>query len=168
MFSKPTLITVLLLFILVVALSCVEACGAASIGYTRAHAKQHCRYLGISAPTWVADTDDQKRLQKYVKRTWKRIRHPQWQGLGAKAWLPLCWHEGWPRSQKATMLRVITRESGGNPTCVGGTGGMYYGLFQIYRGHSPNSDLLNPNTNINIALEQYHARGWIPWSQTAY
>lgn len=168
MYSRTALIVALVLLAVVVCLSCVEACNAVGIEHTRAHAKQHCKYLGISAPTWVSTTDDQKRLRRYVKQTWKRIRYPKWQGLGAKAWLPLCRHEGWPRSQKATILRVITRESGGDPTCVGGTGGAYYGLFQIYRGHSPDSDLLNPNTNINIALEQYHARGWLPWASTAY
>jgi hypothetical protein len=105
-------------------------------------------------------------LGRYVRATWRRIAHPR-HVSGAATWVPLLRHEGWPESQLPTALRVIWRESSGNPNCVGP--GPYYGLFQLWSGFNTGGwNLCNPVVNVRLALQLYHRRGWQPWSSTAY
>lgn len=106
-----------------------------------------------------------KALAKYVRATWRRIRHPH--GDSVSRWLPLLRHEGWPAAAHTTCLRVIRRESGGNPSLIGSGG--YYGLFQMSWSFSRGRfDLRNPVVNVRLALQLYKRRGWQPWASTAY
>ncbi len=104
-------------------------------------------------------------LAKYVRATWRTIRNPR--GSSVSRWLPLLRHEGWPAATHAMCLRVITRESGGNPSLIGSGG--YYGLFQMASSFSHGRyDLRNPVVNVRLARQLYSRRGWQPWASTAY
>jgi len=104
-------------------------------------------------------------LAKYVRATWRTIRNPR--GSSVSRWLPLLRHEGWPASTHAMCLRVITRESGGNPSLIGSGG--YYGLFQMSSKFSHGRyDLRNPVVNVRLARQLFSRRGWQPWASTAY
>ena len=142
------------------------------------HSLKHARCLGkrrwlASVPrsrydTWYAYGVKMKRRAytnaAYNRWTWKRIKNPS--GTHVARWLPLCWHENWPRSQKYMIVRVIRRECGGRAWLIGAGG--YYGLFQISQAHNRGGwNLLNPVTNVRIARQLYGRRGWQPWP-TAY
>lgn len=104
-------------------------------------------------------------LAKYIRTTWRRIRGPR--GSSVSRWLPLLRHEGWPAATHAMCMRVIRRESGGNPSLIGSGG--YYGLFQMSWSFSRGRfDLRNPVVNVKLALQLYKRRGWQPWASTAY
>jgi hypothetical protein len=105
-------------------------------------------------------------LGHYVTATWKRIAHPR-HISSAATWTPLLLHEGWPKSQIPTALKVIWRESNALPSVVGP--GPYYGLFQLWSGFNTGGwDLCNPVVNVRLALQLFHRRGWQPWTATAY
>lgn len=157
----------------------------------RRHARQHARFLGKRLPArlartiarpvrtdgsrltvqdWTSYGDARKRetkaLQRYIRATWRQIRKPR-RIRSAASWLPLLKHEGWPTSQLSMALRVIRRESGGNPDCVGSGG--YYGLFQISQSFSRGRwNLCNPVINVRVAKQLFSRRGWQPWASTAY
>ena len=76
----------------------------------------------------------------------------------------------WPDDSENEAVRIATRESRLVPTA---SNACCYGLFQIhYRAHrawltrygvtSP-SDLLDPQTNITVALALFQQAGWGPW-----
>jgi len=156
------------------------------------HARKHARALGIRLPAslraflkrsvspgaarsateldWKSYGSECKNatlaLRRYVKKTWRRIAHPK-RIINARTWLPLLRHEKWPKAQIPTALKVIRRESGGQPWAIGG--GSFYGLFQIYEGFNTGGwDLCDPVVNVRLALQLYHRSGWQPWSATAY
>jgi|GEM_PF-3985539 len=162
----------------------------------RRHAKAHARMLGTKVPKrLLAPITDcylpydhncgeydfeawayvyRKRtlaLRRYVKATWRKMRYPDWRHKGARAWLPLLKHQGFPKSQLAMAVKVIRRESNGNPRCVNSSSGAA-GLFQFmpfwWQGQGWNP--LNPVHNINRAKRAVIAQGgWLPaWSLTAY
>ena len=102
---------------------------------------------------------------KYVRVTWRKIKNPR--GSSVRRWLPLLRHEGWPKSQLPMALRVIYRESKGNPRLIGSGG--YHGLFQISWSFSRGRfNLRNPVTNVRVAKQLFSRRGWQPWASTAY
>lgn len=150
------------------------------------HAKTHARCLGerlpaklrasIGCPFELDGDQDYSRVDwyawgrqcrrkaklaaQYIRSSWRRIRNPR--GTRVERWLPLCWHEGWPRSQRATIVRVIYRESRGDPNVIGSGG--YYGLFQMSWSFSRGRfELRNPVVNVKLALQLYKRRGWQPW-----
>jgi hypothetical protein len=70
---------------------------------------------------------------------------------------------GWPVEE---ALRVMSCESGGQPTA---TGGANYGLFQINAVHSARvggnlQALYDPATNIRVAYDIWADQGWAPWA----
>lgn len=104
-------------------------------------------------------------LAKYVRATWKKIRGPR--GSSVSRWLPLLRHERWPAATHPMCLRVIRRESGGNPSLIGSGG--YYGLFQMASSFSHGRyDLRDPVVNVRLARQLFQRRGWQPWASTAY
>jgi|GEM_PF-2220806 len=156
----------------------------------RRHAAKHARYLGkrlpksikrsvkrpraaagerLTAADWKAYgrawKKQAKKNAKYVRVTWRKIKNPR--GSGVRRWIPLLRHEGWPKSQISMAMRVIYRESKGNPRLIGSGG--YHGLFQISWSFSRGRfDLRNPVTNVRVAKQLYSRRGWQPWASTAY
>ena len=156
----------------------------------RRHAATHARYLGkrlprsikrsvkkpraatgerLTAADWRAYgrawKKQAKKNAKYVRVTWRKIKNPR--GSSVRRWLPLLRHEGWPKSQLSMALRVIYRESKGNPRLIGSGG--YHGLFQISWSFSRGRfNLRNPVTNVRVAKQLFSRRGWQPWASTAY
>jgi hypothetical protein len=129
------------------------------------HARTHARCLGVVLSSRIAHSDDVAVVRRYVRRTWLRMRHPCWQGLGARAWTALAQHAGWPASTVPILVRVITRESNGQPSAVLGC---YRGLLQIGAYNAPSCDLFNPYTNLRVGAQMYARLGWRPWAATAW
>jgi len=144
------------------------------------HAKSHARYLRRNVPkslrtsvkrggeeSWREYGRRMKKrayaLSTYIRRTMNRMRNPG--GSGPRRWLPLARHEGWPRSSEAMLVKVLRRESDGNPRC---RLGVHRGLLQIRTDHAPGRDLYNPRTNLAVGLMLYKRLGWRPWASTAY
>lgn len=102
-------------------------------------------------------------LGAYIRRTMRRMVNPP--GTGARRWLPLARHEGWPRSSEAMLVRVIRRESGGRPGLIYGP---HRGLLQIRYDHAPGRNLLKPRTNFAVGRQLFGRLGWGPWAATAW
>jgi len=81
---------------------------------------------------------------------------------------------GFAGADLATAVAIALAESGGDPSVIGDktlapSNGPSYGLWQINIGSSANpqyagENLLDPQTNANIAFEMYSAKGFRPWS----
>lgn len=74
---------------------------------------------------------------------------------------------GFPASVIPTMLYIIQRESGGDPTAVYGGGSAYAGgpacgLVQLFP--CPGPQALDPMTNLRYGFAKYQASGLSPWS----
>ena len=97
----------------------------------------------------------------------KRLRHrltcPARPYTAASFWR-LAHFVGWPDSAHGTWLRVVERESHGQPGAVNRSSGAT-GLLQIYPG---GHRYLDPEVNLRAGLAKYRASGWAPWSQTAW
>lgn len=147
------------------------------------HARNHARMLETKVPKALrarigGDVTDEaglyaygsacKRravaLRRYINRTWRQMRYPDWRRRGADAWIPLARHAGWPEPAIPMLRRVIHRESNGNPRDVTGH---YHGLLQIGTYHT-SCNLLNPNTNLRYGLAMWRQKGWAPWAATAW
>lgn len=66
---------------------------------------------------------------------------------------------GFPDSAIPTMLYIIQRESGGDPSAINPTSGAC-GLTQIYPAQP---GCLDPMTNLRMAYAKYQASGFAPW-----
>jgi hypothetical protein len=76
----------------------------------------------------------------------------------------------WPDDSEDRAVQIAWRESRHQPTAANAC---CYGLFQIhYRAHrawltrygvTAPADLLDPATNITVALALYGQAGWGPW-----
>jgi len=76
----------------------------------------------------------------------------------------------WPDDSEDEAVRIATRESRLQP---GARNSCCFGLFQIHfqahrgwladMGVTSSSQLLDAQTNINVALALYQAAGWQPW-----
>jgi soluble lytic murein transglycosylase-like protein len=77
----------------------------------------------------------------------------------------------WPDDSEERALQIVRRESNFVPSAYNGS--CCYGLFQIHFGANQRSlaalgvtsadQLLDPVTNINVALWMYQRSGWGPW-----
>jgi hypothetical protein len=81
---------------------------------------------------------------------------------------------GFTGNDLATAVAIALAESGGDPNAIGDkslapTNGPSYGLWQINVGSRANpqyagANLLDPQTNANIAHEMYSQKGFIHWT----
>jgi hypothetical protein len=143
--------------------SCAPARTALAVA--KHHARAHAAMLGVRLPARIVHSTCTRDVRRYVKRTWRQMRFPHWQGLGAKAWLPLARHAGWPASTMPMLAVVIHRESNGQPGCITGS---YRGLLQIGNYNAPSCDLFNPYTNLRVGAQMFARLGWRPWASTAW
>lgn len=67
---------------------------------------------------------------------------------------------GFPESVIPTMLAIIERESGGDPSAINASSGAC-GLLQIYPYQA---GCLDPMTNLRMGYAKYQASGLSPWS----
>ena len=77
----------------------------------------------------------------------------------------------WPDDSEDHAVEIVRRESNFQPSAYNGW--CCYGLFQIYfeanksglasLGVTSAQQLLDPVTNINVALWMFQRSGWGPW-----
>lgn len=83
---------------------------------------------------------------------------PSSSGTTVQQWVD---NSNWPSGTHATVERIISCESGGNPAAISPTG--YTGLMQVapwLHGPVPN----DPVAQLNDAYEVYLKQGWGAWS----
>uniref|UniRef100_A0A6M3IL13 Transglycosylase n=1 Tax=viral metagenome TaxID=1070528 RepID=A0A6M3IL13_9ZZZZ len=132
----------------------------------RKHATAHAVCLGKPLPKSLRKTQSVRRLRRYINRTWRKMRYPNWRRYNSFAWIPLARHAGWPESTVPMLRKVIRRESDGNPRLID-PGSPYIGLMQIGHYHT-SVNLLNPYTNLRYGLLMWKKNGWVPWRSTAW
>jgi hypothetical protein len=75
-----------------------------------------------SAEEWTAAgrawKHSRARWQRLERRALSRLRHPG--GSGAARWWPAARYVGWPAGTRSTLVRIMTRESRGNPRILCG------------------------------------------------
>jgi len=129
------------------------------------HAVTHSRLVGgghvIEPREEAGYYREACRLNRYVERTWRKIRNPQ-PLRNAGDWAPLLKHEGWPSVAVPHAIYIIRRESGGRPEAKNPTSSAT-GLFQILATMYPGRNLYDPVINVDTALQLYRSCGWSPW-----
>lgn len=82
-------------------------------------------------------------------------------GRSTGRWVPLALSAGWAKAELDTLMRVIYRESRGDPRA---TNGQYRGLLQLahcwWAGHDP----YDPAVNLRLGLHVRRTCGWRAWS----
>jgi hypothetical protein len=108
-------------------------------------------------PTTKLCRDYQRRHSGVERwRLWvRRYAYRQARLAGQGNW-HYVWNENW-------VLRVIERESGGNPAC---TLGPHRGLLQIRADHAPRSNLYAGPVNIAVGAQLFARLGPQPWACT--
>ena len=95
-------------------------------------------------------------------------------GEGVEEWRGLV-EKYFPAESVNTALRVMEKESGGNPISHNdnpATGDDSYGLFQINlygrlaESRPSPEELLDPEKNIQFAAQVFQSSGWHPWKNT--
>lgn len=153
----------------------------------RAKLVKHCKVLGkpLPAPMPVLIGEDlygyamacKAKAEIWHARTVKlhhRLTHPG--GSGALRWKPLALLVGWPSSQIPTLIKVIWRESNGQPRCFTppyGAAGLMQFLPQWFRGvwWKYKFNPYDPEQNLKYGLKLWQRQGgsFLPaWSLTAW
>lgn len=81
----------------------------------------------------------------------------------------------WPASAQPRAHKVVTRESGGDPTAQNrrSTAAGCFQLLRVHRarfarlGYSWDRDRYLAVPNVRVALDLWHEQGWRPWQLTA-
>ena len=137
---------------------------------------------GPALPTVHAETKDQLKVEtiqqiqahrayvRHIHKVWKHRREVARRQEARAATPPLptsdgSWADelasvGFPSSAIPTMLYIISRESGGDPSAVNPTSGAC-GLTQLWPCPGPGA--LDPITNLRYAFAKYQAAGFAPW-----
>lgn len=150
----------------------------------RAKLVRHCKVLGkpLPVPMPVLVGDDlygyamacKAKADIWHARTVKlhhRLTHPG--GYGASRWWPLASYVGWPSAQKSMLLKVIWRESNGQPRCFTppyGAAGLMQFIKPWWSGQwsLPAFNPYDPEVNLTMGLRLWRMQGWRPWSLTAW
>ncbi|MFA5387840.1 MAG: hypothetical protein WC322_05680 [Candidatus Paceibacterota bacterium] len=107
-----------------------------------------------------------KSFRKSSRRLFAHMNNPG--GSGAARWWPLAQYVGWPRSQKANVIRCIDLESSGCEKVPNASGTPCYGLMQIWCYTQNQIDRMKVAiNNLRAGLKKWRAYKWTPWPTMA-
>ena len=125
--------------------------GAESRGAILAQIIAHQEYTHHMHRVW------HKRRQEATKAA-ESVPEPSTTYSGDMGWADELRAVGFPESVIPTMLYIIQRESGGDPSAMNASGAC--GLLQIYPYQE---GCLDPMTNLQMGYAKYQASGLSPW-----
>ena len=101
------------------------------------------------------------REERYVARQTKLYSARYGRAVGR--WVGLARRVGWTKSQLPTLMKVIYRESRGNPNARSASG-YYVGLVQFGRHWVKGRDWrTDPKESLQRCLNSVNAVGWVHW-----
>lgn len=128
-----------------------------------------------ACPTWqaardlkaarVAHAKAEKRLAEAKRVLSATKSYSATYGSSVGRWTRLARRTGWPWPQFPTLMYVIERESGGNPSVFNYQGSGAAGLLQLAPCHySGRFDPTDPRANLSYGLKLFRGSGWSPWA----
>jgi hypothetical protein len=128
--------------------------------------------------------EDSRRAQEDLAKSTAILRQPESQDSdasgpnvqnesfsgGVEQWRSLVEAYSWCGWNTDRMLRIMQRESGGDPTNHPDGSYQVLGLFQIWNeaGEYDNEPWYDPVWNVSHAAEAFAAHGYSPWAGTDY
>lgn len=120
----------------------------------------------LNFQTWKDYGDECKRMAGVWKskrdRLYYKAKHPG--GSGAARWWPLAKYVGWKDAQRSDIIRIIRRESDGNPNCYTppyGAAGLLQFIKPWWTGSwgLPAFNPYNPERNLSMGLRLWKRQG---------